>query len=186
MWERHYYYIDHATYRKRHDRPQHVPVPELVKQISFGRRHYAVLSISGNVYIWGSNGFGALGIPFAGTLKTPTKLDLPSPISFISMGLNSSAALTEEGKLYMWGTNGGRILNRITVRETINQLIQMSINVVQRPTQISIEGKIINYVEVGSTYTLAVTNDGIVNYWDFANTIGITDVVLSEFRGSYS
>ena len=38
-------------------------------------------------------------------------------------------------------------------------------NFVPRPIQVSIERKTINYVEVGTIYTLAVTDDGVVNYW---------------------
>ena len=152
--------------RGNFDQLKHIPVPELVKQISFGHYHYAVLSVSGNVYIWGSNKFGALGIPSATILKTPTKLDLPSPISFISMGLHTSAALTEDGKLYMWGVNTeGKILNEDNAPDWINLKPSGYIsNYVPRPIQISIERKLINYVEVGAIYTLAVTDDGMDNY----------------------
>ena len=166
MWGRYYVTGDVPKY-KSIDQPQHVPVPELVKQISYGEDHYAVLSISGNVYIGGSNEFGASVIPSATELKTPTKLDLPIPISFISMGLHTSAALTEDGKLYMWGVSGdGKIFNEDQTPDWVNfQSTEYGTKLVPRPIQISIEGKLINYVELGATYTLAVTDDGVVNYW---------------------
>ena len=166
MWGR-YYVSDDVLKYKSIDQPQHVPVPELIKQISLGEDHHAVLSISGNVYIWGSNEFGALGIPSATILKTPTKLDLPSPISFISMGLHASAALTEDGKLYMWGANSsGKILNEDRAPDWVNlKPTEYGANIVPRPIKISIKGKMINYVDVGPSYTLAVTDDGVVNYW---------------------
>lgn len=166
MWGRYYVTGDVQKY-KNVDQPQHFPVPELVKQVSRGEDHYAVLSVSGNVYIWGSNEFGALGISSATTLKTPTKLDFPSPISFISMGLHTSAALTEGGKLYMWGANSsGKILNEDQAPDWVNlKPTEYDANLALRPIEISIEGKMINYVEVGPSYTLAVTDDGVVNYW---------------------
>ena len=152
------------------EQPKHVPLPELIKQVSFGNSHYAVLSISGNVYIWGSNRFGELGLPVI-ELKVPTKLDLPSPISFISMGLDTSAALTRDGKLYMWGSNfNGKILNEDQAPDWVNLKPSGYIsNYVPRPIQISIERLVINYVEVSETYTLAVTDDGAVNYWGWFN-----------------
>ncbi len=166
IWGR-YYVIDDVRKYKSIDQPKHVPVPELIKQISLGENHHAVLSVSGNVYIWGSNEFGALGIPSAVTLKTPTKLDFPSPISFISMGHHTSAALTENGKLYMWGANSnGKIFNEDhTPSWVVLKPTGYGDNFVQRPSQISIEGRVVNYVEVGPTYTLTVTDDGVVNYW---------------------
>ncbi len=165
MWGSYFDFEDNLK-RKTIDQPKYVPVPELVKQMSFGEDHYAVLSVSGIVYIWGSNEFGALGLPVI-RLVAPTKLDLPSPISFISMGLHTSAALTEEGKLYMWGANtGGKILNEDQAPDWVNlEPTEYGTKLVPRPIQISIGGKMINYVEVGSTYTLAVTDDGVVNYW---------------------
>ena len=166
MWGSYIDFKDNLK-RKTIDQPQHVPVPELVKQISFADDHYAVLSVSGNVYIWGSNEAGPLGFPSVGRLNAPTKLDLPSPISFISMGFHTSAALTEEGKLYMWGANtDGKILNEDQAPDWVNlKHTGYTTKSVPRPVQISIEGKVINYVEVGPTYTLAVTNDGVVNHW---------------------
>ncbi len=165
IWGSYFYFEDNLK-RKTIDQPKYVPVPELVKQMSFGRTHYAVLSVSGIVYIWGSNDLGALGLPFI-ELKVPTKLDLPSPISFISMGLHTSAALTEEGKLYMWGANaGGKILNEDHAPDWVNlKTTEYGAKLVPRPIQISIKGKAVNYVEVCPTYTLAVTDDGVVNYW---------------------
>ena len=162
-----YHDFDDNIKQKTINQPKHVPLPELVKQISFARDHYAVLSIRGNVYIWGSNKYGELGFP-SGHLKVPTKLDLPSPISFISMMLNTSAALTKDGKLYMWGMNNdGMILNEDHAPNWVNLKPTQypGINYVPRPIQISIEEKIINYVEVGAVYTLALTNDDVVNYW---------------------
>ena len=151
------------------DQPKHIPLPELVKQMSFGEDHYAVLSISGNVYIWGSNVLGALGLPSSKGSEIPTKLDLPSPISFISMGRHTSAALTRDGILYMWGANTDRmILNEDNIPDWVNLVpgdYTNRTNYVPQPIQISIEGKVINYVEVGSCHTLAVTDDGMVNYW---------------------
>ncbi len=169
------------------DQPKHIPLPELVKQISFGKDHYAVLSINGNVYIWGSNEYGKLGVnlglPFEEIvrkatllgqhsheiLRVPTKLDLLSPISFISMGAHTSAILTTDGKLYMWGANNdGKILNEDRDHSWVNPIFKparYNDNYVTNLMQISIEGQVINYVVVGSLYTLAMTDDGVINYW---------------------
>ncbi len=162
MWNFIYDYIEGETI----DLPKYVPLPELIKQMSFGVDHYAVLSVSGNVYIWGSNEYGELGLPVL-QLKVPTKIYLPTPVSSISMIIHSSAALTSGGKLYMWGANfDGMILNENHVPDWVNlKFSGYGYSYVPRPIQIAIEGKVINHVEIGSGYTLAVTDDGVVNYW---------------------
>ena len=161
------YFKDYLA-EKDIDRPEHVFVPEPVEQMSFYSTHYMVLSVSGNVYVWGTNYLGESGISFLGKLDVPTKLDLPNPISFISTKHQTSAALTSGGKLYMWGDNdSGKILNEDHIPDWVKYTHDEDArhNYFSHPIQISIEGKLINYVEVGPTYTLAVTDDGVVNYW---------------------
>ncbi len=76
---------------------------------------------------------------------------LPEPIVQISSTESSFGALSETGKLYMWGyipsqTSGGP------------KVIHLN------PVEISF-GLPINYVSVGIRFIIAVTNDGMVNYW---------------------
>ncbi len=82
---------------------------------SAGNSSYAIGS-DGNVYAWGYNQFGALGIgsdanPATGT-DTPTKVLLPSGVSAETITANgqetdyaSAYAIGSDGELYGWGDN---------------------------------------------------------------------------------
>ena len=66
------------------------------------------LTAGGELYAWGSNAYGQLGINAnAGTStknNTPTKISI-SGIKEFTVQNGTCAALTKEGKLYLWGRN---------------------------------------------------------------------------------
>ncbi len=147
-------------------------LPELIKQISFGDTHYSALSFGGNVYMWGSDEFGRSG--FEGQvvdddLPPARKLKFSLPISQIEMGDVTSAALTEDGMLYMWGANiYGMILNETYVPDWFKPKLlptgYPNSKYITLPTPIDV-GAPVSGLALGGGYVIAVTNDGIVNYW---------------------
>lgn len=84
-----------------------------VKAVACGSWHCLALSECGDVYSWGWNKDGQLGLrETAGlTVATPTLVDIGAggggDVSFVSVSCGSrhSAALTEAGVLYSWGWN---------------------------------------------------------------------------------
>ncbi len=139
---------------KYSNEPIHVPLPEPVVKVSLGGSHIMTLSASGNVYTLGSNFVGELGIgnKIPKGMDTPVLVKLPEKIVQIDAYSATSAALSETGKLYMWGNNE---FNQISSDLTKNSL---------SPAEISF-GVPVNFVSIGSEFTIAVSNDQIVNYW---------------------
>ena len=79
-----------------------------IKAIAAGYDHSLALDKDGNVYTWGDNGSGELGIGSHGGERTaPVKVPgLPATkIVQIVGGDDFSIALSEDGKVYGWGTN---------------------------------------------------------------------------------
>ena len=84
-----------------------------MKDIACGHWHCLVLSASGNVYSWGWNEHGQLGLrsPPGPTVTLPTLVDIitdsagGSDVNFMSVSCGSrhSAAVSENGVLYCWG-----------------------------------------------------------------------------------
>lgn len=149
--------------------PFQIMIPEPIKQISMLHDQRAALSKSGNVYVWGYNQFSQLGMDADYIEVKPRLLKLPSPIAQISVGGHSAAAVTENGKLYMWGMNNHSqiIDHKIALSMTHHPNRGRSsggYNVITRPIEISI-GRPVNYAAVNSDFTIAITNDGLVNYW---------------------
>jgi alpha-tubulin suppressor-like RCC1 family protein len=84
-----------------------------VTQVAAGGEHSLALTSTGQLYAFGSNHFGQLGIASnSGTLKpnpTPNLVTLPGasgPVTQVAAGRFHSLALTSPGQLYAFGLNG--------------------------------------------------------------------------------
>lgn len=60
-------------------------------------------SADGEVYTWGNDKSGALGLKGIVEAFTPQKVDLPEKIATFSLYESHIGAISETGKLYMWG-----------------------------------------------------------------------------------
>ena len=106
--------------------PVHIPIPEKIKQVSLASGYIGVISVKGNIYLWGDNEYGQLGqgwAPrtefseseggYADTMEyfvdRPRKLSYPRHVSFITCQDATTAVIDENGKLYRWGKNYGFI-----------------------------------------------------------------------------
>ena len=120
-----------------------IKFPKLAKRVIVSSS-VMILSTTGEVYI--------SPIPNTTSENIHHRLvKLPEPIVQISSTGSAFGALSETGKLYMWG---------YIPSQTISGQREKHLN----PVEISF-GLPINYVSVGQNFTIAVSNDGIVNYW---------------------
>lgn len=60
-------------------------------------------SADGEVYTWGNDKSGALGLKGIVETFAPQKVDLPEKIATFSLYESHIGAISETGKLYMWG-----------------------------------------------------------------------------------
>ncbi|XP_018331399.1 probable E3 ubiquitin-protein ligase HERC4 [Agrilus planipennis] len=111
------------------------PVPKILKalathhvvQIACGYRHSAALTINGEIYCWGANNFGQLGI---GTVSPsePSPTQVPSidgiPIAFLACGSYHTLVVSKSGAVFGWGNNtrGQLGLNDVTSKSFPTQL----------------------------------------------------------------
>ena len=90
--------------------PVKINLPEAVRStaISAGFDHVLVLGSDGNVYAWGGNEYGQLGVDNDATsIKTPTLVEglRNKNVVAVAAGRYFSLALTEGGQVYSFGTN---------------------------------------------------------------------------------
>eukprot|EP00057_Strongylocentrotus_purpuratus_P015440 XP_011669914.1 PREDICTED: RCC1 and BTB domain-containing protein 2-like [Strongylocentrotus purpuratus] len=79
-----------------------------VQHIAAGGAHTAVVSLSGSVYVWGSNSHGQLGLLVTQDVKIPYQLKLVREgVKHISCGENSTSFLFKNGELYVLGMGVG-------------------------------------------------------------------------------
>ncbi len=135
-----------------------------VKSFIAARQATMILTTAGEVYII-HNIRKLVTIPenIRPRLIQPLELiKLPELIVQISASSGTFAALSESGKLYMWGSNAYNRISKENQSFTITG--RRKIETALEPVEISF-GLPINYVSVGTTFTIAVSNDGVVNYW---------------------
>jgi len=74
-----------------------------IKKICGGSHHTVLLDDKGNVYTWGRNQYGQLGLKSnEPVVKEPTKVDLDEVVD-VSCGANHTLFLTKEGSVYGCG-----------------------------------------------------------------------------------
>ena len=160
--------------------PDRNTYPDLPKdftyvQVSAGWAHSLALGSDGNVYAWGSNGYGRLG---DGTgsgyrtapvrVKTPdrnTYPDLPKDFTYLQVSANGwySLALGSDGNAYAWGNNSNGQLGNGT---STSQTTPVRVKTPDRNTYPDLP-KDFTYLQVsaGVDHSLAVGSDGYVYAW---------------------
>ena len=116
--------------------PVQIELPGTVKStaISAGADHVLVIGSDGNVYAWGNNAYGQLGIDNGGlTVTAPTLVEAlrNKNVISVSAGRYFSLALTEGGQVYSFGANnrlqlGYELANSATYSATPTPITALS------------------------------------------------------------
>ncbi|XP_068482265.1 ultraviolet-B receptor UVR8 isoform X2 [Phaseolus vulgaris] len=89
-------------------RPSLVSELPYSKEVACGGYHTCILTNSGELYTWGSNENGCLGIGSSDVVHLPEKVQGPflkSSVSQVSCGWKHTAAISE-GRVFTWGWGG--------------------------------------------------------------------------------
>ncbi|WED43764.1 RCC1 domain-containing protein [Legionella cardiaca] len=128
----------------------HLEIKEKIKAIVGGKWHFLALTEAGNVYSWGFNKEGQLGINSEGYIEQPTLInELKEKVSFIVAGFYHSVCLTKDGEVYTFGDNQK------------GQLGLSNSNCPHTPQLVSaLKNKVISKVAANGNYTLCLTSEG--------------------------
>ncbi|XP_036696767.1 X-linked retinitis pigmentosa GTPase regulator isoform X4 [Balaenoptera musculus] len=74
-----------------------------IKQLSAGSNTSAALTEDGELFMWGDNSDGQIGLQNITSVCVPHQVTIGKPISWISCGYYHSAFVTTEGELYTFG-----------------------------------------------------------------------------------
>lgn len=150
-----------------------------VTQIAAGDTHSLALTATGQLYAFGQNTYGQLGIPTnSGTIEptpTPTRVSLPGEngsVLQIAAGDDHSLVLTASGQLYAFGQNfNGQLGNSINAATT---------NPNPTPTLVSLPSANgpVTGMGVGRAFSLAMTASGQLYAFgnNFFGQLGASDV----------
>lgn len=137
-------------------------------QIAAGDAHAVYVNDGGNVWAWGRNHFGQLGINSRIDQTKPVFVSIPlttgDAIHSVAAGKNHTVALTNRGEVWTWGLNNHGQLGR-TITEWVSGR--------ERPAQQGITpGRVpglsnIIAIAAGEYHTLALSRDGKIYSWGY-------------------
>ncbi len=160
--------IDPILFPHESVNPSEISKSIIIKRVSLSETHIMVLSVNGDIFSWGENDEGQLGLnirPNPGDIRmTPEKIIAQVKFSYIGVYDKVSYAITTHGKLYIWGGDHYIIKNQLglTPSDTGDPAFPLA-KLIKSPLEINI-GNRVNYVSFGSYFAIAVTEDGVVNY----------------------
>jgi len=136
-------------------KPSVIPSLQCIKTIACSTSHSICLDFNGNVFTFGRNDYGALGVySDSNTLQyshKPLKLQLPS-IHQVSCGEYFSVCLSEDGDLYSFGYND---FGQLGHGDTKNYYFPKKIEIL----------KGVEFIECGGCYSICKTfNDDIYSW----------------------
>ena len=122
-----------------------------IQQVSLGEEHSAAVTEDGDLYLWGDNWYGQLGIGGWSWHGNATPGKILKGVKQVSIGEIHSAAITENGDLYLWGAGGaGQIGNGD------NYYMQcIPVKIMEHVKQVSL----------GEEHSAAITENGDLYLW---------------------
>ncbi|MBK8937145.1 MAG: hypothetical protein IPM79_05755 [Polyangiaceae bacterium] len=76
-----------------------------VEQLALGAGHSCVRTFAGDVFCWGRNGDGQLGVGSTEDSLVPARARLDEPVTYLAAGSFHTCAIGVSGALYCWGDN---------------------------------------------------------------------------------
>ena len=124
-----------------------------------GAGHVYAMDDKNNIFTWGCNTYGQLGLGHNFMVTVPTLLTNVNNITSFACGSAHTLALTQDKNIYAWGYNGYRQLGCV-VHISINKHLVSLI-----PKKISLDKIIVNQISAGMNHSAFVTLDGMIYAW---------------------
>ena len=128
------------------------PTMQGAGKIAAGTGHSLLIDAAGNVWAWGANDFGQLGIGSNEDQTAPCQIDTLSGIEAVAVGEKHSLALDGDGNVWVWGRNDKYQLGLGTSKNSSTPVKLTTISDVK-------------VISAAGNYSLAVKRDGTLWSW---------------------
>lgn len=138
--------------------PVRVNFPEgvIITSVATGSMHSIATGSDGNLYAWGDNSAGQLGVGNTETARTPQRVRAPEGITLTSVHATvvNSVALGSDGNVYSWGSN---LYGQLGTGDTEGSSLPIA---AQTPGDIRYSA-----VTAGRNFTIALGSDRLAYSW---------------------
>ncbi|NXW72809.1 RPGR regulator, partial [Hirundo rustica] len=125
-----------------------------IKQLSAGSYTSAAVTEDGQLFVWGDNSEGQIGLASEASVSVPCKVDIGKPVSFVSCGYYHSALITGDGELYTFGEPVNGKLGLFPEQLKNNRVPQPVLGIMEK----------VNKVACGGEHTVVLTETDVYTF----------------------
>ncbi|KAJ7320653.1 hypothetical protein JRQ81_020164 [Phrynocephalus forsythii] len=131
-----------------------------IKQLAAGSYTSAALTEDGQLFMWGDNSEGQIGLADEANVCVPHQVDVGKPVSWISCGYYHSALVTRDGVLYTFGEPEAGKLGLSPEQLPNNRVPQHVSGIPERVTKVACGGGHTLALAEGKVYTFGLGQYG--------------------------
>ncbi|NWW09868.1 RPGR regulator, partial [Oreocharis arfaki] len=125
-----------------------------IKQLSAGSYTSAAVTEDGQLFVWGDNSEGQIGLANEASVSIPCKVDIGKPVSAVSCGYYHSALITGDGELYTFGEPVNGKLGLLPEQLKNNRVPQPVLGIMEK----------VNKVACGGEHTVVLTETDVYTF----------------------
>ncbi|NWW21492.1 RPGR regulator, partial [Falcunculus frontatus] len=125
-----------------------------IKQLSAGSYTSAAVTEDGQLFVWGDNSEGQIGLANEASVSVPCEVDIGKPVSSVSCGYYHSALITGDGELYTFGEPANGKLGLLPEQLKNNRVPQPVLGIMEK----------VNKVACGGEHTVVLTETDVYTF----------------------
>ncbi|NXN73042.1 RPGR regulator, partial [Himantopus himantopus] len=125
-----------------------------IKQLAAGSYTSAAVTEDGQLFVWGDNSEGQIGLADKACVTVPCQVDVGKPVSSISCGYYHSALVTGDGELYTFGEPENGKLGLLPEQLKNNRVPQPVLGIMEK----------VNKVACGGEHTVVLTETDVYTF----------------------
>ncbi|XP_065508792.1 X-linked retinitis pigmentosa GTPase regulator isoform X2 [Caloenas nicobarica] len=125
-----------------------------IKQLAAGSYTSAAVTEDGQLFVWGDNSEGQIGLADEACVSVPCQVDVGKPVSSVSCGYYHSALITGDGELYTFGEPENGKLGLLPEQLKNNRVPQPVPGIMEK----------VNKVACGGEHTVVLTETDVYTF----------------------
>ncbi|NXN08517.1 RPGR regulator, partial [Indicator maculatus] len=138
-----------------------------IKQLAAGSYTSAAVTEDGQLFVWGDNSEGQLGLADEACVRVPCQVDVGKPVSAVSCGYYHSALITGDGELYTFGEPENGKLGLLPEQLKNNRVPQPVLGIMEKVNKVACGGEHTVVLTETDVYTFGLGQHGQLGHGTF-------------------
>ncbi|NXM29491.1 RPGR regulator, partial [Oxyruncus cristatus] len=138
-----------------------------IKQLAAGSYTSAAVTEDGQLFVWGDNSEGQIGLASESCVSVPRRVDVGKPVSSVSCGYYHSALITGDGELYTFGEPANGKLGLLPEQLKNNRVPQPVLGIMEKVNKVACGGEHTVVLTEADVYTFGLGQYGQLGHGTF-------------------